>query len=1430
MANEQDFVQLRRTFHDLRAEGQTDDDGELRATLFGRETVSWKDIREEPRTILLAEAGAGKTAEIRAMARQLRTEGRAAFFLRIEHVVNHLEDAFEVGDHAQFEKWLASDEPGWLLLDSVDEARLHSPKDFELAVKWLARAIEPAMQRARILITGRTSAWRARSDLQLVVAAFPFERAATEADEASKWDRGSRRRRTKPEEPSPLFRVVGLNDLRGGQIEAFLSAKGVTDHTKFLEAVERADAGMFTSRPQDLEELIGFWRSKQRIGSRLEIMRASIERRLSERDPDRAEAQPLSAARAMEGAMVVAAATSLTREPLIRLPDTVEGARGLPLTNILHGWTAAECATLAGRPIFDAAIYGSVRFHHRSVREYLTAEWLLRQLKRAGARRRIEHLFFRQQYDLPVVVPSTRAILPWLAILDDGVLARVLDLAPEITFEGGDPRQLPPETRAAVLRDLCEKLSQPAHGQAVLNYAAVQRFAGSDIAVTVRELLAKHGHDDEIAWFLLRMVWHGELVEAAPEAKRVALSSREKYARSAALHALRTVGTPQDLVEVREAIVLEDGELLRDWLDELLQSLPAEAGAIEWLARALEKVVPQERFETDSLSATLAGYIDILTTEQLARLAEALAELLSREPVIERRNCRISQHYHWLAQFAGRTLARLIEARHDAALRPNSLETLRRVSIAREYHDVEMGAWRAEMTELVRAWPELNHGLFWHTVGEERNARTPENGPLDDFWSVSIFGAHWSFDATDLEAISRAAMDRDLEDDRKIAMTLAFRLYVDAGRPRAWRERLKLIAKKRPELAAGLAARLRPNASGQATWKARERRWNEASRRREERDRMQELEWRDHLAGHLDHITHVSGDGTITPAQHYLYHKLKARSDEHGHRTDGNWESLEANFGTTVACAFRDGAVASWRAWSPPLLSEDGKLANTTPWGSILGLAGLAIEFRADPDLAARLSPDEAERAVRYAFEELNGFPRWFERLYAAHPDVVLRIVLQEIRHEIDGDKGDGDSHYALYRASWAGQWMWDRLGPALLKLPHLGRLGERNLSQLLKIVQGSNLADADLAAAAARHAGAGDPSAQAAMWFAAWVGVEPAAAIPAFEAHLAQLPNEAQRTDASMVFVTALLGTRRSGANAREAYRTVEHIKSIYILMHRHIRQADDIERAAKGVFSPVLRDDAQDARNAMFAFLKDTPGKDAYLALVELSLLHPDETSRPWMTFHAKAKAEQDADDKPWSLRQFSEFADAFERTPANHRELHELAVSRLLDLKASLEEGDDSVSPLLLRAEKETEVRNFVGWWCRERSNGRYSIPQEEELADAKRPDLRFHGAGFDAPVPVEIKLAERWTGPKLLERLENQLGGDYLRDARSSRGIMLLFDRGESGRWALPGGTRTETLDDLVAALERHWMNVSERYPRIEEITVIGIDLRRRTAAR
>jgi hypothetical protein len=214
----------------------------------------------------------------------------------------------------------------------------------------------------------------------------------------------------------------------------------------------------------------------------------------------------------------------------------------------------------------------------------------------------------------------------------------------------------------------------------------------------------------------------------------------------------------------------------------------------------------------------------------------------------------------------------------------------------------------------------------------------------------------------------------------------------------------------------------------------------------------------------------------------------------------------------------------------------------------------------------------------------------------------------------------------------------------------------------------------------------------------------------------------------------------------------------------------------------------------------------------------------------YRTKNKAAQDADFSPWTAEQVREFAAELERTPANHHELWDLAVDRLINRKNDLEGGDTSLAPILALATKETAVRNFIGGWCRDRAAGRYTIPQEEELADAKRPDLRFQGAGFDAPVPIELKLTDAgWTGPNLFERLENQLCGDYLRDVRSSRGIFLLVHNGGKSWWEHPAGGRLESFDALLQALRQHWGVLSSRMANVEDIAIIGIDLTKRASA-
>jgi hypothetical protein len=283
-----DFVQLDRTFHDLALNEDEGKAAEVFSLMRRNKPLRWPELLEEPRVVLLSEAGSGKSEEVRHVCRDLRAGKNHAFFLRIEHVVRDFEASFEEGTPEEFQAWIASDAAAWLLLDSVDEARLKDAKDFELAIRKVGVKLRGALQRIRIVITGRTDAWRPKTDLLICATSLPWtapDSAPTnqqESDEAVTTRNvavGTRRK-------SP-FRVVALDDLRGEQIDRFATAKGVTDIKAFRKEIDRADASSFTGRPLDLAETVEFWNTNQRISSRLDLMRASIDKRLEERDQDR---------------------------------------------------------------------------------------------------------------------------------------------------------------------------------------------------------------------------------------------------------------------------------------------------------------------------------------------------------------------------------------------------------------------------------------------------------------------------------------------------------------------------------------------------------------------------------------------------------------------------------------------------------------------------------------------------------------------------------------------------------------------------------------------------------------------------------------------------------------------------------------------------------------------------------------------------------------------------------------------------------------------------------------------------------------------------------------------------------------------------------------------------------------------------------------
>ncbi|CAK16015.1 NACHT domain-containing protein [Pseudomonas entomophila] len=1417
------FIDLDRTFSKILIEDDVSDDVDLSGRRSTSGELHWPDLLSHSRVVLLSEAGSGKTAEIRNVTRQLRSEGKIAFFLRIENVISELEDSFEEGTFEEFESWLTSDTEGWLLLDSVDEARLSDPRDFEKAIRKLGKLITPIVAKANILITGRSNAWRASTDLAICERAFEFDANARQAlPPTGSGVEGTVQTTASEAKRDASFFVVTLDDIHDEQIDCFLGAAGVQDVKAFRAAVERREAESLTTRPLDLLELVDFWHEHHRIGTRLELMKSSINRRLVERDQNRAEFRPIAPERLREGARLLAAATTLGQMAAICVPDGDANKKGILIRSVLTGWNDADAGALLSRPIFEPGIYGTVRFHHRTVREYLAAEWLHELIRGAASRVKIENLFFRTQYGLQVINPSMRSVLPWLALLDERICTRLEELAPEVFFEGGDPGQLPLNTRRNILRKACEQLAQPAHSLTITDYSAVQRFAHHDLTEDINELLVLYRSNDDIVWFLLRMVWHGEVVGALAEVKQFALNAQHKYTRLAAMKAILDLGTQQDIVDVRLALLAGDSEVNREWLAQLVDGLQLDSEWLPWLLQAIERTAKKERFSGgDTLAVKLSSLAADCPLDNLPAFIHGLSVLLEKPPLKEQGFSAISKRFRWLAEVAGLAALRLLQARAPYALNESVLAVLSKLAQVHFYDERDTRELGEKLREIVPTWPELDYKLFWYDVAVARQGRVHRE-PITQVWQLLGFQPFWSLNRENFSiACSEIVSLTDMQ-DRLMALSMAFNIYTQNDKPSSWVIRLRQATECNPELRTHLEALLNPPAREVQEWEIKKAEWEEKAVQRKAEEAERRRSWQEGLAAEVALINNPEA-GVMTRSQAYLLEQMRDSSSSSNTWSSSNWSSLITEFGLSVAQAFRDGAISFWRGYRPTLPSE-GAAPNSTPYQVIFGLTGLAIEAKEEPTLFAQMSAEDARNAARYGLLELNGFPEWLPRLFALHPKFVQEVVIHEILYELDAPHSESGGNRVLQRFRWGGDWMYEELAaPLLARLEQpVSRL--ESLQLALTIVQESSVDDDLLGALASRRALEKDNEEIAPTWYAVWVGAQPSVAIPALAAHIDSLASDEEKAKFAMLSLIALVGSR-TASRCRQNYKTVEDAKTLYLLIHRYVRIADDIDRTGGGVYSPGLRDDAQYAREGLLAIIRETPGKASFLALQQIAESHPAESLRPWSAFYAKQKATADSQTPPWKPEKVIEFHKNLESTPSTHRELWNLAVDRLLDLKHDLEDGDSSYAEILLKANQETSIRKFIGNWLRDHAAGRYVVPQEEQLADDKRPDYRIQTSDLYEPVPVELKLSQNWSGPEHFERLENQLCGDYLRDINSSCGIFLLVNHGGQITWESPKNGQVK-FNDLVVALQEYWLSISPKFPNVEDIEIIGIDLTKR----
>jgi hypothetical protein len=626
---------IKRSFREL-SDAEVADIEQVSALAGGGRTGSfgWDELLRSQRVLIVSEAGAGKTYECQAQQEKLWKAGEPAFFLDLATLArSSVRDMLGGdGEEERLDAWLRSQSDiATFFLDSIDELKLTLGK-FDQALKRLNKALAGQLGRARIIITTRPVS----IDRELIVRHLPVPVSGEAEPTAEAFaDMVMERSKNKPADNTgpKAWSNVGLMPLTREQMREFAALQGVPDPDALLADIRQRDAEEFAERPQDLVELCSDWREHRRIRSHREQVETNIATKLKP-SIQRKERAELSQDTAIEGASRLALAAMLTRKLTLRHSadsDSVHASEAaLDVSKILQNWGAETRATLLERPLFGFASYGRVRFHHRSVVEFLAAKRLDALLASGVSIKSVKRLLFTETAQgVRTVRPSMRPVAAWLALSRDTIFDDIVALDPAVVLDHGDPQSLRPTQRVRALEAYVERYGRGGWRGLSTPRIQVHRFASHELGDSVKRLWGQGIENPEVRELLLQIVAAGKLGECADIAYSAAMEGgRTVRERSLAIEALLKLNDPR-LEALSVSVDIEsarwpDAMAARAMLDLFPTYMP-----VARLSQILRRVKENPRGVGD-LNYRLPGEIETsgLSPEYLDQLRQAVMDLI----------------------------------------------------------------------------------------------------------------------------------------------------------------------------------------------------------------------------------------------------------------------------------------------------------------------------------------------------------------------------------------------------------------------------------------------------------------------------------------------------------------------------------------------------------------------------------------------------------------------------------------------------------------------------------------------------------------------------------------------------------------------------------------------------------------------------------
>ena len=1408
-------VDLLRTFSIPKDQAEDSDDWADYLSQ-GGDKLTWKNVHEKHVTVVVGEAGIGKTIEFKNEVQRLQEEGKTAFFIELNQLVDLGSWGVALGQSASaYAQWQSSSEEGYFFLDAVDEARLTSHAAFKNALLVAQASLRQHLGRVRISISSRWTDWsidevQAAVDEIIVIPIEAARRAASVVAESEFSEETPILQVKQPtSDMRPKAFVVSLDPLSKPEAFKLAEALSVRNAPAFWAAINDGHYDYMATRPLDLRWMVSLWNQKGSLGTYLELIEGNVANRLTETNQSyQTSGAVLSLDQLRKGAEELAAASEFSGRAFVEMvPTSTPRQDEVVARAVLTDWTSVEVTRLLASAIFDEATFGRVKFHHRSVRNYLAACWINQQIATGLPLHRVLPLFAASPFDKMVLITAHRWTLCWLAAVNVKVREWVTCHFPEMILFDGDPEAWDVLSADQAFLGYVQRLKDGLKTDWYNNASELRRVGKCLPSGRIAALLADTELPAQVRIALMPIIKHARLSDCADEVfglyRSASASPRE---RRFAIEVLETIGTPSQ----REVIKFD---LLSGTLasNELIASAIA---AFDWknlTVGELSKVFTTAVSESSYGPMTQAIKEDLLpsaTVDSAVLLLEAVIAVLPQSE----KGKRITKYPEsdqperaWLLDILPDCFERLL------TLLPTTTEKYPEICLVAAKHIETLR--HTEFTD----HQELNrlHGLIVkHTRLRWQLGLTIGQSDITHATSMLTWGSMClvSFGALDItELIDRANDIRSTIDERTVwfavAKEVAFRNLRVPARKTALtaleagpesEARGKAIAEQRAGIING-TKQLRP-------WKAEERQRKRERLANHETNRIE-------LRTDIQHIQDATHRGMLNWLVHYSY--------DHSGRdslTRVDYGVIAKAFGQDIADALAVGLKVVWASADTPNPADhpDGSL----PWAALTALAGLHTLLADDVGIAA-LTEEDAARAARFAVWELNGPPSWFKHLAVTHSSAVCKALHPWICNGALSETDVYPIRRALELALRCSSEVRSMLLRPLVIMVTDGRVTRpETVRAVVDALREDGLITSEeivyLCRSRLLKSPGSDGLISESRWLRIWLEEDVRSAWNWFEEHIASLGATA---GAQVKDFAKGLGDC-NWVKMQMSDATVEVMLRLDALLMKYLPQpgapADDEDIVTFG--HPITQ-----LRETIPRVLVRIRGAASHHALIKLASAEIDPHVKSWLGArvyeHAALEAGLTAHIEPSDLCAISS---PFITEPRSEAQLFKQVVARLEEIRKGVEEGPFSERDLFSQNMPEKHLQRWLAARFRDTPNRRFSVHREEEVDDDKQTDIQLSCP--QGNVCIEIKLMNErrvYSANSLVETLRTQIVGQYLKGYNSSHGILVLC-RLDGKTWDIPGGLKRQPISALVIYLQEQANLIKSEYPSVQELIVFAID--------